>query len=270
MKTFRYYKFILLFPVLFYWNVFTLLSTTNTTEKYTLLINTFNRETILNRHLQHYVQCNNINEIIVTYYEKNLSKVNNSKIKYHFFENATLNNRYNVSGIMNEAVLILDDDLYAPCNDLDNAFNVWSKNKYSIVGFFPRLSINNTYYGWFNVLLHQTYNIILTKAAMLNRKYVYEYTNELNPAVKSVVEQYKNCEDIAMQYLISSHNNSAIFIRGNIFDFGSLGGVSTSLNSHYLERNKCLELFSNLFNLTLKNYKLTSFLPSTLFEFGSI
>lgn len=48
------------------------------------------------------------------------------------------------------------------------------------------------------------YSIVLTKAAVMASKYLAAYTDELPAEIHAFVAEHRNCEDIAMQFLISS------------------------------------------------------------------
>ena len=75
------------------------------------------------------------------------------------------------------------------------------------------------------------YSIILTKAAFLHHKYFDMYTNIMPVSIREYVDENRNCEDIAMQYLISNHTGlPPLYVKGHLSDYGALGGISTSKN----------------------------------------
>ena len=48
------------------------------------------------------------------------------------------------------------------------------------------------------------YGIVLTKGAVMHSKFLAAYTDELPQWMHAFVKANRNCEDIAMQYLVSS------------------------------------------------------------------
>lgn len=45
---------------------------------------------------------------------------------------------------------------------------------------------------------------VLTKAAMMAPRWLDAYTNEMPQEILTHVREHKNCEDVAMQYLVSN------------------------------------------------------------------
>ncbi len=54
------------------------------------------------------------------------------------------------------------------------------------------------------VLLRGSYSMVLTKGAMLHRDWLATYSAMLPPEVLAYVEARRNCEDIAMAFLVAS------------------------------------------------------------------
>jgi hypothetical protein len=62
------------------------------------------------------------------------------QVMFEMHETNSLSNRFKLLGEVNtEAVLSIDDDLIISCSTLQQAAKVWSANKWSTVGFSPRL-----------------------------------------------------------------------------------------------------------------------------------
>ena len=71
-----------------------------------------------------------------------------------------------------------------------------------------------------------SYSIILTKAAFLHHDYFDIYTNRMPESVLALVDRNRNCEDIAMQFLISNITQlPPIYVKGHLEDAGALGGM---------------------------------------------
>ena len=52
------------------------------------------------------------------------------------------------------------------------------------------------------------YNVILTKGAIMHRKYLEAYSVDTPQELRDLVAERRNCEDILMQFVISSRTNS--------------------------------------------------------------
>ena len=64
-------------------------------------------------------------------------------------------------------------------------------------------------------------------------------------SIRDYVDKNRNCEDIAMQFLMSEESQlPPIYIRGNLGDKGLLNGISVSQNPikavHMNKRSQCL------------------------------
>lgn len=96
------------------------------------------------------------------------------------------------------------------------------------------------------------YTIILTKAAFLHHDYFSMYTNVMPQNIRDFVHQRRNCEDLAMQFLIANATSLApLYIKGHLNDLGVLNGISTSKNiasaSHMEERSHCLDQLAKIY-----------------------
>jgi len=139
------------------------------------------------------------------------------------------------------------------------------------------------YNGWWKVWLEGEYSIILTKAAFLHRKFLYAYTYDQNPAIREYVDKNRNCEDIAMQFLVSDISKKPpVYVRGALSDLGVLSGISTKSwhkLGHMKSRGECLNDFVTLYDGHVPLIKTSmisgsgmSWLfnqPSTIFEYFS-
>jgi len=149
-----------------------------------------------------------------------------------------------------DAIFSVDDDMRVPCKELGLAYEVWLNSPNTIVGFMPRLHLRNgsryEYRCWWRVWWHGAYSIVLTKAAILHHRFFELYSSRSNEAVRALVDSRRNCEDIAMQFLVSNETSlPPIYVKGHLEDRGVLAGISTSQNildaSHMKSRSKCLD-----------------------------
>lgn len=152
----------------------------------------------------------------------------------------------------NNAIFSVDDDMRVPCSDLRSAYEVWQNSQRTLVGFMPRIHMRGkkgrlVYRCWWRVWWHGAYSIILTKAALLHHDYFNMYTNLMPQTIRDLVDKNRNCEDIAMQFLIANLTSlPPVYVKGHLEDMGPLNGISTSKNvisaSHMDKRSECLNL----------------------------
>jgi len=230
------------------------------TEQVTVVLNTFKRPTMLEDAIEFYGTCNTVKYIYVVWCEKDPPPVhvlNRYKDRHHpavsFVQHPTdsLNNRFKpLEGPHTDAIFSVDDDIRVTCDDLTLAYEVWKGSDKSIVGFMPRLHLRGlndqlVYRCWWRVWLHGAYSVILTKAAFLHHDYFKAYTTDMPAAIRDMVDRERNCEDIAMQFLISDRTQlPPVYVKGSLRDLGVLNGISTSKAivsaGHMDRRSACL------------------------------
>jgi hypothetical protein len=77
------------------------------------------------------------------------------------------------------------------------------------VGFSPRQHSTDVYSGDLKYLNWQytwwsgVYSIVLTKASLLHRDYLKAYDEVIPKAMLAHIDKAKNCEDLAMAYVIA-------------------------------------------------------------------
>ncbi|WOL01986.1 hypothetical protein Cni_G10705 [Canna indica] len=140
---------------------------------------------------------------------------------------------------------------------MELAFIAWqSVGPTAMVGFVSRMhwmdmmaKTNEEYYkygGWWSVWWKGTYSMVLSKAAFFHKKYLYLYTLHMSASIRNYVTKYRNCEDIAMSFLVANTTSAPpIWVKGKIFEIGS-SGIS-SLGGHSEKRSHCLNLFANIY-----------------------
>jgi len=86
---------------------------------------------------------------------------------------------------------------------------VWREQRDRVVGFpgrFHALDLNHG--GWlYNSNYSCELSMVLTGAAFVHKYYLYLYSYWLPQAIRDKVDQYMNCEDIAMNFLVSHVTN---------------------------------------------------------------
>ncbi|XP_074584593.1 glycosylinositol phosphorylceramide mannosyl transferase 1 [Curcuma longa] len=250
-------------------------SSTPSGSGYTVLINTWKRNDLLRQSVSHYSSCAGVESIHIVWSEpdgpsdslreslwqvaqQNSKSCDGMDLKFDLNEEDSLNNRFrDTKGLKTDAVFSIDDDVLFPCSSMDLAFRVWQSAPNTMVGFVPRMhwldsktrNGNREYYkygGWWSVWWTGTYSMVLSKAAFFHKKYLDLYTNQMPKSIRQYVTKYRNCEDIAMSFLVANTTGAPpIWVKGRIFEIGS-SGIS-SLGGHSDKRTHCLNLFTTIY-----------------------
>lgn len=119
----------------------------------------------------------------------------------------SLNNRFMpYDAIETEAILSVDDDAHLRHDEILFGFRVWREHRDQIVGFpgrFHAWDLNNNQAWNYNSNYSCELSMVLTGAAFFHKYYTYLYTYWLPQAIRDKVDEYMNCEDIAMNFLVS-------------------------------------------------------------------
>uniref|UniRef100_A0A0D6QV88 Glycosyl transferase 64 domain-containing protein n=1 Tax=Araucaria cunninghamii TaxID=56994 RepID=A0A0D6QV88_ARACU len=256
-------------------------------KRYTVLINTWKRNDLLKKSVKHYAGCSSVDAVNVVWSETEppseslkeyLRKTVDAKsqssnkpdLRFNLNKVDNLNNRFRpIEDLRTDAVFSVDDDVIFPCSTLEFAFSVWQSAPDTMVGFVPRMHwidskktdmSRYTYGGWWSVWWMGTYSMVLSKAAFLHKKYLDMYTNQMPAAIREYVISERNCEDIAMSFLVANATGAPpIWVKGKIFEIGSTG--ISSLKGHSERRTRCLNDFVALFGhmpLVASNVKAVS------------
>ncbi|KAL7147839.1 hypothetical protein ABFS83_06G135700 [Erythranthe nasuta] len=237
---------------------------------YTLLINTWKRNDLLKQSISHYASCPGLDSVHIVWSEpdppseslikflNHAIKLNSKdareiELKFDINKEDSLNNRFKeIKDLKSDVVFSIDDDIIFPCTTVELAFSVWQSAPDTMVGFVPRVhwldkSTGNqdmyVYSGWWSVWWTGTYSIILSKASFFHKKYLSMYTYEMPSSIREYVTNNRNCEDIAMSFLVANATGAPpIWVKGNIFEIGSTG--ISSLGGHNERRTHCVNWFA--------------------------
>ena len=255
---------------------------TTTEDRYAVLINTYKRPQMLREAVLHYSdRCGKrfgVYQVFVLWADQETlppdissfyktdgrigsenKMQNQAVVRFVKLPKDSLNSRFlPITELESEAVFMVDDDLRVSCESLAKGYLAWRKFQDSLVGFYPRLGSPATlfsgkdvdamtYHNWPEVFFHQRFNIILTKASFLHKKYLDLYSSSAHPTeIKDYVDARMNCEDIAMAMLVANHTQSRlgepsppIYVEGIVSDAGLFGGISTG-GGHMGKRSECL------------------------------
>jgi hypothetical protein len=227
----------------------------NNDNQITIRVNTFRRNDLLRTFLDNYSKCSVVNQIQVIWSDPTnndkipkdwLSLYSNNKVIFEVHDSNSLNNRFKpLIDINTNAVLSLDDDIIIPCNVIEKSLNVWKANSNVLVGYSPRMVAYDIWSGvtrylrWQHTWWNGFYSIILTKACLLHKKYLYEYHKNIPKEMLTFIDEHKNCEDIAFAHMIATLTNSPpVWINGVVYDIAS-NGISSG-QSHFIDRGSCL------------------------------
>ncbi|XP_065027646.1 glycosylinositol phosphorylceramide mannosyl transferase 1-like isoform X2 [Musa acuminata AAA Group] len=209
---------------------------------YTILINTWKRNDLLKQSVVHYASCVGVESIHIVWSEPdqpsdslcdalwqaaqlNSRGCNGTELRFDLNEEDSLNNRFKeIMDLETDAIFSIDDDVLFPCASVELAFRVWQSAPSTMVGFVPRMHRldrmkgNEEYYrygGWWSVWWMGTYSMVLSKAAFFHRRYLNLYTNHMPASIRHYVTKYRNCEDIAMSFLVANTTGSPpIWVKG--------------------------------------------------------
>lgn len=248
-------------------------SFTDSRKGYSIVMNTWKRYDLLKQSIKHYSSCPRLESVHIVWSEPNppsesllkyLHHVVKSKsrdgryVKLRFDINTedSLNNRFKeIKDLETDAVFSIDDDVIFPCSSVEFAFDVWQSAPDAMVGFVPRVhwldSLNGDnnkfrYGGWWSVWWTGTYSMVLSKAAFFHKKYFSLYTNEMPSSIREFVTKNRNCEDIAMSFLVANATGAPpLWVKGKIYEIGSTG--ISSLGGHSERRSNCVNLFTSVY-----------------------
>jgi hypothetical protein len=270
-----WFLFLALYVIIF-WSAFPLVNDPvhEEEEGFTIIIQAWTRYSAISGILANYDECSKsgvpirgIHIISPSYNESNLQKYFPFPVVWNKVDAdnplfGDIQRRFLLSfeGINTRAILHVDDDILPECSGLYHGFKTWKRHRDQIVGYIPRLAMqrhDNYYYKkWiFGVWKYRKYNIILTKYAFLHIRFMKLYRTTVHPRVKDFIREHTNCEDISMQFLVSSMTkNPPVFVAGAFFDYGAFHGISTGMDlspaQHFAIRDECIRLLSEVYGVS--------------------
>ncbi|THD19701.1 putative glycosyl transferase family 64 domain protein [Fasciola hepatica] len=166
-------------------------------------------------------------------------------IKVVHMSNNSLNNRFlPLDVIETDCILSMDDDIQLRHDEIIFGFRIWRENRDRLVGFPARAHFwNATMRDWYyNSDYTCEFSMVLTGASFFHKYYTYAYTYEMPLSIREMVDKYFNCEDLAMNFLIS-HLTRKPPIKATIHWSFTCPYCTTTLHDHpghYAIRSKCL------------------------------
>lgn len=164
----------------------------------------------------------------------------------------SLNNRFLPYDVIEtDAIFSMDDDSPLRQDEIVFGFRVWRESRDRIVGFPGR------YHAWDGSQNSWQYNsnhscelsMVLTGGAFFHRYYLFVYTNLMPSTIRTIVDKFMNCEDIAMNFLVAHLTRKPPIKVTSRWTF-HCANCKTSLskdNSHFMERHECLNIFTSIY-----------------------
>ncbi|KAF2881360.1 hypothetical protein ILUMI_24803 [Ignelater luminosus] len=234
----------------------------NPREQFTVLLLTYEREQVLLDSIARLRGLPYLNSVVVVW---NSPKPPSPELRWpdigaplHIVKAArnSLNNRFlPLDNLKTEAVLSVDDDAHLRHDEILFGFRVWREHRDRIVGFPGRYHAwdLNTANSWlYNSNYSCELSMVLTGAAFIHRHYFHLYWKWLPQAIRDKVDEYMNCEDIAMNFLVSHITRQPPVKVTSRWTF-RCPGCPQSLSeddTHFQERHKCINFFTQVFGYT--------------------
>ncbi|XP_030054563.1 exostosin-like 3 [Microcaecilia unicolor] len=227
-------------------------------EQFTVVMLTYEREEVLMNSLERLNGLPYLNKVVVVWNSPKLPSEDllwpdiGVPIMVVRTEKNSLNNRFLPwAEIETEAILSIDDDAHLRHDEIMFGFRVWREARDRIVGFPGR------YHAW--DISHQSWlynsnyscelSMVLTGAAFFHKYYAYLYSYVMPQAIRDMVDEYINCEDIAMNFLVSHITRKPPIKVTSRWTFRCPGcpQALSHDDSHFHERHKCINFFVKVY-----------------------
>ncbi|KAG1676608.1 Exostosin-2 [Nymphon striatum] len=165
-------------------------------------------------------------------------------------ENKLSNRFYPYDEIETQAIMSIDDDIVMMTSDeIEFAYHVWREFPDRIVGFPSRVHLwdSKTQKWKYESEWTNEISMVLTGIAFYHKYYSYAYTTSMPGNIKNWVDEIMNCEDIAMNFLVSNITGKAPIKVAPRKKFKCPECSSASMMSadvsHMVERSECINKF---------------------------
>ncbi|XP_071942366.1 exostosin-like 3 [Antedon mediterranea] len=231
-------------------------------EQFTIVMLTYEREKVLMSALERLVGLPYLNKVIVVWNSPEPPKDDllwpriHVPIKVIKTKKNSLNNRFlPYDEIETDALLSIDDDAHLRHDEILFGFRVWREARDRIVGFpgrFHAWDLSNKDGFLYNSNYSCELSMVLTGAAFFHKYYSYVYSYIMPKVIRDKVDEYINCEDIAMNFLVSHITRKPPIKVTSRWTFRCPGCPDAlSLDeSHFNERHTCIKFFTKVFGYT--------------------
>ncbi|XP_001625539.2 exostosin-3 [Nematostella vectensis] len=227
-------------------------------EQFTVVMLTYERELVLMEAIQRLVGLSYLNKVVIVWNSPLAPSLSlhwpDIGVPVHVVRTTknSLNNRFLPYDVIEtDAILSIDDDVELRHDEILLAFRVWRENRDRIVGFPGR------YHAWDSVRNRWTYvsnhscelSLILTGAAFIHRYYTYLFTHWMQQSIREKIDEFMNCEDIAMNFLVSHITRKPPIKVTSRWTFvcSSCPVSLWSDKSHFEERHQCINYFEKVY-----------------------
>ncbi|GFQ71601.1 exostosin-like 3 [Trichonephila clavata] len=227
-------------------------------EQFTIVMLTYEREAVLMDSLQRLRGLPYLNKVVVVWNSERLPSADlrwpEIGVPIHVIKakKNSLNNRFlPYDAVETEAVLSVDDDAHLRHDEIVFGFRVWRESRDRIVGFPGRYHAWDTVNGgWlYNSNYSCELSMVLTGAAFFHKYYTFLYSHSMPQSIRDKVDEYMNCEDIAMNFLVSHITRKPPLKVTSRWTF-RCPGCPVSLSeedSHFQERHRCIDHFTQVY-----------------------
>ena len=228
-------------------------------EQFTIVLPTYERKALLMKTLERLKNLAYLNKIVVIWNSIHQPPSENmiwpdvgAPIVVVKPEANSLNNRFLPYDVIEtDAIFSMDDDSPLRPDEIIFGFRVWRQSRDRIVGFPGR------YHAWDSTQNAWMYNsnhscelsMVLTGGAFFHRYYSYIYSFEMPQAIRSIVDKFMNCEDIAMNFLVAHLTRKPpikVTSRWTFHCANCMSSLSED-DSHFRERHECLNIFASIY-----------------------
>ena len=246
-------------------------------EQFTIIMLTYERDEVLMQAVLRLKDLPHLNKVIVVW---NSPKQPSLDLKWPDIgvevavvrtKFNSLNNRFIPYDIIEtDAVLSLDDDAHLRHDEILFGFRVWRESRDRVVGFPGRFHAWNERDKQWNYNSNHTceLSMVLTGAAFLHTHYLRLYTHWMPRVVRDLVDEFMNCEDIAMNFLVSHVTGKPPVKVTSRWTFRCPGCpvALSSSDGHFDERQVCINKLARIFGympLVFTQYRVDSVLFKT-------
>ncbi|CAH8459488.1 unnamed protein product [Schistosoma rodhaini] len=251
-------------------------------EQFTIVVLTYDRFNLLCQTLESFLNLPYLHSILVVWNNPVPPNPDLSWPQLHVpikvirSQNNSLNNRFLPYDLIEtDAILSIDDDIQLRHDEIVFGFRVWREHRDQLVGFPARAHFwNGSDSSWFyNSDYMCEFSMILTGAAFFHKYYTFAYTWEMSPDIRNMVNNYFNCEDIAMNFLLA-HITRKPPIKVTLhwsFDCVYCGSTLHDRSDHYAARSRCINWLTSHYGynpLMYSQYRADSVLFKTRIPLG--
>ncbi|CAH1773647.1 unnamed protein product [Owenia fusiformis] len=227
-------------------------------EQFTIVMLTYEREAVLMNAIARLKGLPHLNRVVVVW---NSPKPPAEDLRWPIIgvdvhvirtEKNSLNNRFLPYDVIEtEAILSIDDDAHLRHDEIMFGFRVWRENRERIVGFPGRFHAwDLDHDSWlYNSNYSCELSMVLTGAAFFHKYYAYLYSYVMPQAIRDKVDEYVNCEDLALNFLVSHITRQPPIKVTSRWTFRCPGcpkALSVE-DSHFHERHKCMNFFVKIY-----------------------